>query len=106
MPPNINVIIQTRAALLPFGVNIRFNRQGFEGGLVQALKQIPATGPQMVGDFAVQLIKQGMDRGIQFIETEEALVSKACHDPALGQKHRAFNLSLLVCEVARARLQA
>ena len=92
---DIDVIIQTRAALFPFGVNIRFNGQGFEGGLVQAVRQVPATGTQMAGDFAVQLIEQGTDRSIQFIEAKEALIAKARHDPTLSQQHRALHLGLI-----------
>ena len=58
MPPDIDVVIQPGAALLPFCINIWFDRQRLQSRFVQALKQIPTACAQMAGDLAVQLIEK------------------------------------------------
>jgi len=75
MPSHIYVVIKANTAFFPFSINLGPHRQGLQGGPVLRLKQIPAAGPQMPGHFPVQLVHQGPDRCVQFIETEEALVA-------------------------------
>ncbi len=55
--PDIDVIVEPGAALLPFGIDIGLDGQWLQRGFVEPLEQIPAAGTKMPGDLAVQLIQ-------------------------------------------------
>ena len=53
MAADIDMVIEARAALLPFGINIGLHRQGLQSGPIQAFKQVAAACTKMAADFAV-----------------------------------------------------
>ena len=95
MAANIDMVIKARAALLPFGVNVRVNGQRLQRRAIQAFKQIAAAGTEMAGNLTVELIQQWSDGGVHLIKTKETLVAQPCQNPALGQQNSTLDLCLV-----------
>lgn len=85
MPLDIDMVVQTGAALLPFRIDVWLMGQRLQRGLIQRLEQSSAAGTKMSRDLLVQLIAQGPDRCIHLIKAEECLVTQTRQYPTFSQ---------------------
>ena len=78
----LDMVIETGAALLPFGVLVGLARQRLQRRLVERLEQLPAGRAEMLCPARVEIVQQLADGLVQFREAEETAISQAAQDPA------------------------
>lgn len=87
MPFDCDVVIDPRAALLPFGIDVGLRRQRLQGGPVQLIEQLPAAGAKVAGDLAVEPVQQRADGGVYFPKAEELPVAQGSGLQIASQQH-------------------
>lgn len=80
-----DVVIQSGAALSPFRIDIRRNRQRLQGRLVQLFEQLLATGAEMARDLVVEPVQKRANGSIHVPKAEELTVAQPCQNPAFNQ---------------------
>ena len=78
----LDMVIETGAALLPFGVLAGLARQRLQRRLVERLEQLPAGRAEMLCPARVEIVQQLTNGLVQFREAEETVISQAGQDPA------------------------
>ena len=99
---DLDMIIETGAALLPFGVLVCLARQRLQRRLIECLEQLPAGCVQMFCDAPVQVLQQFMNGLVQFGEAEETAIAQAGQDPAFDDLDANLHFRL-VARLARPR---
>ncbi len=99
---DLDVIIETGAALLPRGVGIGFGGEILERGAVELLEQLPTARSEMAGDAAIELVEELTDGGVGLGQGEEPAVPELGQDPSLDDLDADLDLGL-VARLADAR---
>jgi hypothetical protein len=92
MAVDIDVVVESDAALAPLGVDVGLDRQSGERRPVELVEQLAATDAEPAHRPAVELAEQLHDGGIELGQREEALVAQAGQDPALDHLHADLDL--------------
>ena len=87
----LDMVIETGAALLPFGVLVGLARQRLQRRLVERLEQLPAGRAEMLCPARVEIVQQLADGLVQFREAEETAISQAGQDPAFDDLDADFH---------------
>ena len=95
MAVDVDVVVERDAALAPFGVDVRLDRQGGERRAVQLLEQLAAADAEMPHRPAIELVEQHPDRRVELGEREEPMVAQAGQDPALDDLDGDLDLGLV-----------
>src|ERR1700747_1552772 len=82
MALDFDVIIEADFALLPFGVDVRIDRQRLERGLFNVVEQRASAPAEMPRHAIVELCDEIADGGVDVGKREEALMAKLGDDPA------------------------
>ena len=72
---DLDMVIETGAALFPFGVREGLGGQWSEGRLIKRFEQLPPLCAQMLCDAPVQRFQRFMDGLVQFGEGEETSIA-------------------------------
>ena len=62
---DLDMVVETYSALLPFRKNIRFDRQGLQAGALNLVKDPPTAGTKVPGHPIIQAVKEDADRRVQ-----------------------------------------
>ena len=63
---DLDVVVESHSALLPFRKNVCLGGQGLQGGAFNLIKDIAAAGIKMPGHAIIQPIEEDADRRVQF----------------------------------------
>ena len=80
---DLDVVVETGAALLPLGVDVRLGREIEERGAVELLEQLPPARSKMAGDAAIELVEELADGGVGLGQGEQPAVPELGQDPSL-----------------------
>src|SRR5215831_18705371 len=78
---DLDVVVETDPAALPFGIFVGQRRQRSERGFVKLLEKSPPSGAPAAYQAIVQLIEQSTDRSVELGQREEASMPQPCQDP-------------------------
>ena len=87
----LDMVIETGAALLRFGVLVGLAWQRLQRRLVERLEQLPAGRAEMLCPARVEIVQQLADGLVQFREAEETAISQAGQDPAFDDLDADFH---------------
>lgn len=92
---DVDVIVDPDAALAPFGIDVRLDRQGGERRAIELVEQLAPADTEPAHGAAVEFAEQGHDGGVELGQCEETLVAQAGEDPALDHLHADLDLGLV-----------
>src|SRR5271166_7180709 len=92
---DLDMIVETRSALLPFGVNVRRCWERLQGRSVCRVEQGAPARAQMPRYAVVECYEALPDRRVQLRQREEPPVPELGDDPSCRDLHGHFNLGLV-----------
>ena len=95
MAVHFHMVVDVDPGLFPIGILKRVFWQGFEGWLIDGLKELPAAGWKLFKGTCIHGLQWLCDRLIELTDAEEGVIPEGCEDPALGHKDSGFHFSLV-----------
>ena len=92
---DLNVVVGRDPAVLPLGILVRRGRKGLERRPIDLCEQLVPADAELAHDLGVEVGDSPADRGIEFMEREEAVVAQPRQHKALHNLHRHFDLGLV-----------
>ena len=103
MLADLDVVVETDPAALPFGIFVGQRWQRSERGFVKLLEKSPPAGAPAAHQAIVQLIEQSTDRSVELGQREEASMPQPGQDPTPDDLDADFNLGLIARFVGARR---
>ena len=95
VPVDVDVIIETDPPQTPFGIFVRFGRQGLQRRFVEFKEQIAAADAEAAHRPGIEIGDEFGDRLVQLAKREEAAVPETRQNPSFDHQHTDFDLGFV-----------